>query len=891
VALASGSRIGVYEVAAPIGAGGMGEVYRARDTRLQRDVAIKVLPDTVAQDAERLSRFEREARTLASLNHPNIAQIYGFEDAGGVMALVMELVEGPTLGDRIARGPVPLDDALPIAKQIAEALEAAHEQGIVHRDLKPANIKVRSDGTVKVLDFGLAKALEPAVAAPSVTQSPTITTPAMTRQGTILGTAAYMSPEQAKGRPADRRSDVWAFGAVFFEMLTGTRAFGGDDVSETLADVMRVDPAWEKLPAELSPTLATFLKRALQKDVRQRLGDMRDMRLALEGVFETAGKAAVHPLARPTSRGLVWLAAGVGLLIGAGIATVVWMALSPGLEQRPVQRFVFTLPAGQQLPMESGTLVAISPDGQTLVYRARENGVFGLYRRALSETVATPIAGTAGAAPEPFFSPDGQWLAFEVGTTVMKVLLTGGQPVEIAEVGQAPRGGSWQSDVIVVAGDIGLVRVSANGGEASVLAAPSDGRAFWYPQLLADGQAVLFTASLSEPDGGEVALLDLRTGEQRTLVQNASAGWYAPTGHLVFVRAGDLWAVRFDLERLEVTGDAAVVEQGIRVEPTGHVQVTAGEDGTLAYIGGDVSAGASRELVWVDRQGREEAVPAPRRAYQYPRIAPDGSRIALDIRDQENDIWIWEFARQTLTRFTFDPRQDEFPVWTPDGRGVLFGSSRAGTQSLFLQAADGTGSPVRLTQATAEQNPTSMSPDGSSVVFYDFALDVHALSMTGERRARPLVQTGFAEANGEVSPDGRWLAYQSNESGRSEIYVQPFPAVGAGRWLVSTSGGVTPLWSRSGGELFFRSLDGAVMRVAFEGGGTAWKAGPPVELFPGGSFFIPDFAIFGRTFDVSPDGQRFLMIKTETTAGDEERAEIVIVQNFFEQLRRLLPAE
>jgi serine/threonine-protein kinase len=736
--LTPGTRLGPYEVTAQIGVGGMGEVYRATDTTLGRQVAIKAMPEAFAQDTDRLARFEREARTLAALNHSNIAQIYGLERSGGATALVMELVEGPTLADRIAQGPFAIDEALAVAKQIAEALEAAHEQGIVHRDLKPANIKVRPDGTVKVLDFGLAKAIDTAgstgqdpayvrragpVGPAGASESPTVTTPAMTQAGMILGTAAYMSPEQARGRPVDKRADIWAFGCVLYEMLTGQRAFEDEDVSLTLSKVLRLEPAFEALPADVPYRVRQALRVCLQKDLRKRASDIHDVRLALEGAFDSAEvperPGAVPSAPRPPAWRVAWPWALAALVLGGFVGAGVTRTTAPEPAPLQVRRFVHTLPEGQSLPGQSGTLVALSPDGQTLVYRAQADGVWRLYRRALGDLEAVPIEGTEGANDSPFVSPDGQWVAFTLNSVLWRVSLAGGRPVRIA--GDAPnlRGASWMGDDTILAGlsARGLSRFRAGGGDAVTVQSPQGPRQSWYPQVLPGGRAALFTLSEARPDGGGVMLLDLESNTERLLIASASAARYLPTGHLVFLRSEDLWAVRFDAARLETIGDPVLVESGIRVEPGGAVQFDVAADGTLAYIAGGTGS-LPRALVWVDREGRETPIPAPLRPYRYLHLSRDAARVALDVREGQNDIWLWDFARETLTRLTFDPGNDEQPVWMPDGDRVIFSSTRSGSQSLFWQAADGTGPAERLTDSVDLQHePGIVSPDGSLLVY------------------------------------------------------------------------------------------------------------------------------------------------------------------------------
>ena len=920
MALTPGTRLGPYEVTGQIGVGGMGQVYRARDTKLNRDVALKVLPDSLASDADRLARLTREAQTLASLNHPNIAQIHGLEESDGVRALVMELVEGDDLSQRITHGAIPLDEALPIAKQIAEALEAAHEQGIIHRDLKPANIKVREDGVVKVLDFGLAKALEPAgTASASVSQSPTITTPAMTHAGMILGTAAYMSPEQARGKTVDKRADIWAFGCVLYEMLTGRRAFADDKVSDTLASVLAREPDWVLLPSTVSPVLGTYLRRCLQKDPRQRVQAIGDVRLALEGAFEaTAGDAGSHGsdpssvqqhtdaavaavrrvLARSTRRRVALVGASaliMGVILAGGVT---WLATRPPAAR--VMRTIITPRAAAALTINGiDRDLAITPDGSRIVY-VGANGT-QLFVRALD--ALEPVAIFKGTPRGPSISSDGQWVGFFDGnTSLKKVAMTGGPAVTLASLDANPRGATWAPDGTMIFATAnattGLLRASAAGGTPEVLTRPDraqgEGDHFW-PEMLPGGRAVLLTitAVAGGLDAAQVAVLDLQTGTRKVLVRGGSHAQYVPSGHLVYAAGGTLRAVAFDLARLETRGTPVPVIGQVVSTNTGGVDAVVASDGTLAYVPGPRGVvGAQRTLVWVSRQGQETLIAAPPRVYVYPRIAPDGAGVTLWIADQEIDIWRWDFARTTLTRLTFEAAIDAHPAWTPDGRRLVFSSERAGARNLFWQAADGTGAVERLTESPNQQNAVAVSPDGTRLIFTETApktgADVMQVELDGTHRVTPLVQTPFNEQNGIISPDGRWLAYEANDSGRFEVYVRPFPEVHSGRWQVSTGGGARPLWARSGQELFHVSPAGALMRVGVERG-PSWAATTPTMLIKEGYVTVPG-GFPGRTYDISPDGQRFLLIKEG--GGSEQAAApitLIVVQHFDEELKRLVP--
>ena len=903
MAIGPGSRVGPYEVTALIGEGGMGKVWRAHHAALKRDDALKVLPDAFASDPERLARFRREAQVLASLNHPNIAHVHGLEQADGVQALVMEMVEGPTLADRIAQGPIPLDEALPVAKQIAEALEAAHEQGIIHRDLKPANIKLRPDGTVKVLDFGLAKAVEPMASRADATASPTITSPAMmTGVGVLLGTAAYMSPEQARGKTVDKRSDIWAFGCVLYEMLTGKRAFGGEDVTDTLAAVVRAEPAWDALPAGVSPSVRTFLQRCLQKNPKQRLHDIADMRLALEGGFETPAADAGPSVGEAYS---VWrrpLALVVATAIVAVLATgfAAW-SLWHTVEPVTVSRFDYDLPEGQQFRNRFWPLMALSADGRTIGYSTQQ----GLALRRLDDLEARLIPGTGVNASNPVFSPDGQAVAYWQSGELKRVSISGGAPVVICRA-MGAFGLSWETDNTILFGQAnGIMRVSANGGTPELVIEAKEGEQVHGPQLLPDGDSVLFSVTTGKGstrwDEGQVVVQSLRTGERTVVLEGGSDARYVRSGHLVYALENRLFAVSFDADRLEVQGGPVPVVEGVLRATAPAINSAAAnygvsDRGTLVYVTDEAArASSSRRLVWVDRQGREEPLAAPPRSYLYPRLSPDGTRVAVSIEDQQDDIWVWDFARDTLTRVTFNPGADAYPAWTPDGRRLLFASTLDRQSGVFWQAADGTGSPERLTERS-NVFPYSVSPDGSRAVLRDGnpPYDLAVLSLGAERTTQPLIHTEFHEVNAEISTDGRWLAYESDESGQREVYVRPFPDVDAGRWQVSSGGGTRPLWARNGQELFYLAIvgeDAALMSVRVARGAT-WTAGSPTKLFTGRFLYSETGRGEGRTYDVSVDSRRFLMVKDSSndSLADSRSGRFVIVQNWTEELKRLVPS-
>jgi eukaryotic-like serine/threonine-protein kinase len=768
----------------------MGEVYRARDTKLNRDVAVKVLPGAFALDADRLSRFKREAQVLASLDHPNIGAIYGFEDSEGVQALVLQLVEGPTLADRIAQGPMPLEETLPIARQVAEALEAAHEKGVIHRDLKPANVKVTPDGTVKVLDFGLAKLLETegGVASsqtraysPGLTQSPTITTPAMTQVGVILGTAAYMSPEQARGKPVDRRVDIWAFGVVLFEMLSGVRSFDGETISDVLAKVIEREPDWSSLPADTPRSVRVLLQQCLKKDPRTRLRDIGDARVQLEQLLSGTAEEHVSSTAdiadspaKGSKRRRKAMAIVAAAICGAAAASLGTWVITRSTA-RSLQTVRFTIVPSPALPNGYDQLV-VSPDGKSIVYVSLAiPGGTQLMLRAIDQLDPVPLKGTLNARI-PFFSADGNWIGFFADRELKKVSIAGGPAITVCRLTSPPRGATWGFDdtIIFATGDVstGLLSVSAAGGEPTVLTTPDAANGeidHLYPRVLPGGRAVLFTiVTKGATDARQIGLLDVKTAQRRIVLRAGSNAEYIDSGHLVYAEAGTLMAVAFDLSLLEVRSAPVPIAEHV-MTVLGNPVFSTSLNGTIVHVPGAVGvagAGSPRSIMWVDRQGREEPLKLPVRTYTYPRLSPDGTKLAIDIRDQENDIWVADLQRQTLTRLTFDPGNDFYPVWTPDGRRIVFNSVRAGGGEIFSQLADGTGQVDRLTTTptgSGPHYPYSFAPDGKVLIYQDTTpktgIDLSLLSFdgaagpfgAGKSRTEPLVHSPAAETNAEIS--------------------------------------------------------------------------------------------------------------------------------------------
>ena len=899
MALEVGSRLGHYDVTALIGEGGMGQVYQATDPKLNRQVALKILPEAFATDPDRLARFQREAQVLASLNHPNIAAIHGLEESEGTRALVLELVEGPTLADRIAQGPVPVDEALPIAKQIAEALEAAHEQGVIHRDLKPANIKVRDDGTVKVLDFGLAKALAPGT--PVDLSDATTVTVSGTRDGVILGTPVYMSPEQVRGGSLDRRTDIWSFGCVLYELLTGKRAFAGGAQSDTLAAVLRAEPAWDRIPADTPEVIRRLLRRCLDKDQRRRLQAIGDARLEIEDLLtgepEKPASVAHSSVWRSP---LPWAIGAVGLLavLLTMVGTSWWTRRGDQSLTRPTTRLDLVLPT--DAPMAAGnSSLALSPDGGRLVYRAQVTGGAQLYLRDMDTRETAAIPGTSGGS-RPFFSPDGEWLGFFAGGRLRKLSLAGGEPVDLADAPFA-MGGAWASDDTIYftpSEGEGLSKVPATGGQVQRI---TQARDLW-PDILPGREALLFTGGFGR------GIHSLQDGQTRGLLTtDVYYARYVPTGHLVYAERGRLLAVAFDLATLEVVSQPVTLLEDLRTNGfLGGAPFALSQSGLLVYAPGQDREFAS--LVWADHQGNIEPLGLEPGIYgESFALSPDGTQVAVPVREASGaaDIWLYDIARDGLTRFTYglrdNPRaRSQTPLWTPDGRYIVYASLVFSSPEdeeprlrLFWKPADGSQEAVQLTtdDVPGLHLSDSFNPDGSVLTVMSLSagtgFDLWRLPLdgidpsAGERpQAEVLLQTRDNEAFAQFSPDGEWIAYGSTRSGRYEVYVIGYPGPGPNH-QISTDGGLEAVWHPSEPRLFYRAgtrFYAVDVRLTPE-----FEAGTPQFLFQGPFVNGPGYDV-----DISPDGERFLTLYNPQRL--KPNPTLTVITNFFDELRRRVPA-
>jgi len=898
MSFSAGTRLGHYEIVAPIGAGGMGEVYNARDTKLDREVAIKVLPPALAQDPERLSRFEREAKVLASLNHPNIAQIYGIEESSTHRALVMELVPGETL-----KGPLPLPDALRVAGQIAHALQAAHDKGIVHRDLKPANIIITPQGVVKVLDFGLAKLTESAAPSADPANSPTLTMRA-TQAGMVMGTAAYMAPEQARGQhDVGRRADIWAFGVVLYEMLTGQQLFQGSTISDILAAVLKVEPDLSAAPVEVRP----LLERCLQKEPQKRLQAIGDWEL-LVNVGQAHGLSSTGHGPVPPGR-LPWAVAAALAVVSIALGVLLWRATRP--VDRPLMRFSADL--GPEAVEGPRITAAISPDGARLAFAARgPAGKEQLATRLLDQATATLLPGTENAV-DPFFSPDGQWIGFFADGKMKKISVRGGAAVTLCDA-PAARGASWGEDGWIVVSlsqsttlSGALSRVPEAGGTPQAISNPGDkGEVVHrWPQILPGGQVVLFTGHTITAgfDNASIGVLSLKTGQWKDVQRNGYFGRYLPSGHLVYVHQGTLFAVGFDLDRLEVRGTPTpLLENVAGNEAVGAGQFDVARNGTLVYLSGKSST-VNFPVAWMESTGKmDPLLPSPG-LYFAPRFSPDGKRLALAVgAPGAGDIQIYDWQRDTMTRLTFT-QGNLFPVWTPDGRHIAFGSLNAGTYSVRWIRADGAGEQQTLLQSKGAQRPHSFSPDGKRLAFTEvggdtgFDLWTLPLDLSEPEHPQPgkpelFLRTPFNEMEPAFSPDGRWVAYTSNESGRFEVYVRPFPGgipSGSTKWQISTAGGRYPIWSSNGRELFYETPDNRIMVSTYTAKADSFAADKP-RLWSN-TQIMDLFGTAVWNLDLSPDGKRFAVFpRPEATGEQKGSVHVTVLLNFFDELRRRVPA-
>jgi Tol biopolymer transport system component len=890
MAIPCGTKFGSYEVTTQIGAGGMGEVYQAHDSKLGRDVAIKVLPEAFAHDPERLARFQREAKMLAQLNHTNIATIYGLEHSDGTHYLVMELVPGETLQQRVKRdGAVPIEEALAIAKQIAEALEAAHEKGIIHRDLKPANVKLTPEGKVKVLDFGLAKAFAGDTSTEDMGNSPTLSM-AATMQGVILGTAAYMSPEQARGKTVDKRTDIWAFGCVFYELLTGKQAFHGEDVTDILAAVVRAEPDWQALPASTPPKVRDLLRHCLQKDRRLRLRDAGDSQIEIQEA-QAAPKDSVVTQAAPASTSkLPWAVSAALVIVGAATSFGWWRSTRP-VEQalRPLVRLDVDLGPDVSLGSLAGADEILSPDGTRLVYVSQGR----LFTRRLDQPNATELAATQGANA-PFFSPDGQWVAFFSSGKLQKISVEGGSAITLCNA-QNGRGGSWGEDSNIIASltNLGsLSRIPSAGGPPMPVTDFQNGEnTHRWPQVLPGGKAVLFTASPTAGafDGANIEVMSLADHRRKTLVRGGTFARYLPSGHLIYVNRGTLFAVPFDVDRLEVHGTPApVLDQVGYNAAQGSAQLDFSQAGTLIYRSGGAGGGLLT-VAWLDGAGKTQPLLAKPGNYGRPSLSPDGQRLAVEVTEGSGtDIWVYDWQRDTMTRLTFTGTALG-PLWSPDGRYIAF---RAVGGGMSVTRSDGSGQPQPLTQSKNLQYPWSFTPDGKRLAFFEqdskTSYDLWTVPLesdsAGLRAGKPEVflQTPAQEVFPSFSPDGRWMAYSSDESGSFQVYVRAFPDKG-GKWQISNSGGNYPMWSRTGHDLFFEASDNHIMVAAYTEKGDSFMADKPrmwSEKQIGGT-------IGNRNVDLAPDGKRIVAIMpVETAEGQKAQNQVIFLMNFFDEIRR-----
>jgi Tol biopolymer transport system component len=897
-------KISHYRIISKLGAGGMGEVYRARDARLDRDVAIKVLPASFANDEDRLLRFEQEARATSALNHPNILTIYDIGSHQGSPFIVAELLEGEELRRQVNEGGLAQRKAVDYAQQIVSGLAAAHEKGITHRDLKPENLFVTTDGRVKILDFGLAK-LRPQRIGPA--GSDVATQKAITDPGVVMGTVGYMSPEQVRGLEADYRSDIFSFGVILYEMLTGRRAFLRETMAETMTAILKEEPEEvTEINSKVPPQLERIVRRCLEKKPEQRFQSTSDLGFAIEALSTPSGARLDTALALPAANmntlkarllgdsRLPWIVAAVlllGLLAALPFATAGLRQTKP--ESPAITRYDVQPPTKTAMSLSRWPAIALSPDGSTLAFVASSNGVNRLYVRKRDDTEVRPLAGTEGAS-DPVFSPNGKWIAFIADFAVKKAPLEG--PVtSLVKVGD-PRGLSWANeDTLVYSADSagGLFRIAVNGGEPreiSNIDVSKNERTHRWPQVLPGDKAVIFTVgTLDTPDSYERANIEavvLSTGERRVVLQGASMARYVPTGHLVFARGGSLFAVGFDADTLTTRGSPVSVVQGVAGDQTtGAVHFSIANDGTLAYIPGGPKMNLVR-FFWADHSGNLQPVDLPAALYNDIRISPDGSRLALLVGSSgSGDVWVYDFARATSTRLTFNTTNAS-PIWSSDGKSIFYteiDSAMGNKTTVLRKPADGSREAEAVASLPSSAYIKAIEPDGASAIF-DYKIhtdraDIIQLTIGQENQINGVVNTSFNDYASAVSPDGRWLAYQTNESGRPEIYVRDLAGTG-GRWQISTEGGEEPRWSNDSRELYYRNND-LFMSVAVETR-PSFQASTPKRLFSG---IFNQRSNSGVSYDVDPKGGRFLMIRP--VEDSETPFQVRVVVNWFDELRRL----
>ncbi len=886
MAILPGRRLGPYEILSAIGAGGMGEVYKARDTRLDRTVAIKVLPAHLADRPELRERFEREAKTIASLNHPHICTLYDTGHQDEIDFLVMEYIEGETLAQRLLKGSLPVEMVLQYAIEISDALDKAHRKGVTHRDLKPGNIMLTKTGT-KLLDFGLAKLRQDTVAATPLSQAPTAND-ALTAQGTILGTLQYMAPEQLEAKEADARTDIFAFGVVVYEMATGKKAFAGKSQASVISAIMSSDPQpISSLQPMTPPALDRVVKRCLAKEPDERWQSGADLTNELKWIAEQGPQAEMPApgIARRKVREKVTWSLMATALVVAVLALAIFYFRKTPVEVRPV-RFTISPPEKESFPVLGNTpnLLSVSPDGSKVAFVAVDSGGHSMiWICDLDSHIAQPLAGTDNGNA-PFWSPDSRFIAFSADGALKKVAVAGGPPQTLTAVPGSSMG-TWNRDGVILFGTFGgsgILRVSSAGGSATPVTTLDASRQqdfHVWPDFLPDGRHFLYLAHSTDIGKSAIYIGSIDSKEMKLLLNANSSILYSPPGYLLFVRAGTLLAQPFDGDRLELKGDAFPIAEGVQFNRVnGRAAVAVSENGVLAYR--VVPTNAQIKLVWVDRKGAEQPLPAPPHAYRNPRLSPDGQRVAVTIDELGSQEWLLNIGRGTLTRLTFDGSYNGGTAWTPDGKRIAFGTDRAGARNLFWQLADGSGGVERLTTSDRTQVASSWSPDGQTLAYEESApgtgFDIWVFRLS-DHKAQPFLQTRFNEIAPRFSPDGRWLAYASDESGRYEIYVQPYPGPG-GKWQISTDGGTEPVWTRNG-ELFYRNGD-KMMAVETNTKST-FSADKPKVLFEG------QYATYQSlpAYDVTPDGQRFLLTKT----GEQGAGEITVVVNWLEELKQKAP--